>query len=270
MRKFLASMLLAFTLLLVNDVLAQTAMFGTNPQHSGVYNSSFPSDVKLIKKWKFKTKGMIFSSAVVVNDIIYFGSDDSCLYAIDTTGTQKWKFKSNGIVRSTPAVKDTVAYFNNYEGMFYAINTNTGNELWHFTTDGEIHFSGVGLFGATPSNILYDDPWDFYISSPVINDTTIYFGSGRNVYAINASNGNQIWKYTTSDIIHSTPAVLNGIIYFGGWSGNLYALDALTGYEKWKYATGIDPSHLMQGIQSSPSIVDSMVVLVQGMHMFIC
>jgi eukaryotic-like serine/threonine-protein kinase len=259
--RVLAGLILCTVLITLSyNAKSQTAMFGVNPQHTGVYISNLPSDLLLVKKWKFKTDGMIFSSAVVINDIIYFGSDDSCLYALDTTGVLKWKFKSNGIIRSTPAIKDTIAYFNNYGGTFYAINTNTGKEIWSFLTEGEKHFSMIGLFGWTPSNLLMNDPWDFYTSSPVILDTVIYFGSGLNLYALGLTSRKQLWKYAAEDVVHSTPAVTDSMIYFGCWNGKFYALNAVTGKFKWDYITGVDPSHLMQGIQSSPSIVDTIVV----------
>ena len=34
-------------------------------------------------KWKFKTKGKIFSSPVVSDGVVYFGSSDNHLYAVD-------------------------------------------------------------------------------------------------------------------------------------------------------------------------------------------
>lgn len=232
-----------FTLLLLLamgtcNVFSQTTMFNVDPQHSGVYNSNFAPDLLMSTKWKFKTNGKIFSSAVVLNDVIYFGSDDSCLYALNNNGTLNWKFKSNGKVCSTPAVKDTVVYFNNYGGMFYAVNTKTGKEIWSYKTDGEKK---------------YDD-WDFYLSSPVIVDTMVYFGSGNNMYALNIAKAEFAWKYAAAGLIHSSPAVSNEMIYFGSWDGKLYALNAKTGTKSWTFTTGA-------GIASSPSVIDTIVLI---------
>lgn len=262
MKKCTVFFILALTLLIAKTLEAQTAMFGVNPQHSGVYQSDFPSELNLVKKWKFKTNGKIFSSAAVLNDVIYFGSDDSCLYALDNTGSQKWKFKSNGKICSTPAVKDSVIYFNNYGGMFYAVNTKTGKEVWSFKTDGESPRTGKGLNWCTPKDMVMADPWDFYLSSPVIADSRIYFGSGATVYAINLETKELIWKYTAPDIIHSTPAISDGMIYFGCWDSKLYALNLLTGTLVWSFQSGLDPVNRgMEGIQSSPSVVDSLVII---------
>jgi eukaryotic-like serine/threonine-protein kinase len=262
MKKSSVLFLIATMLFIANLLHAQTAMFGVTPQHSNVYSSSFPSELKLEKKWKFKTNGMIFSSAVVVNDVIYFGSDDSCLYALDASGTQKWKFKSNGTIRSTPAVNDSIVFFNNYGGMFYAVSCKTGLEKWSCKTDGESPRTGKGLNWGTPKDLVMTDNWDFYLSSPVIVDTMVYFGSGKNVYAVNLKKNEIVWKYTASDIVHSSPAVSDGMIYFGCWDSKLYALNVHTGSPVWSYQTGLDMgNHGAEGIQSSPSIIDSLVII---------
>jgi len=245
-----------------NDTQAQTAMFGTNPRHTGVYNSSIPNHITLTKKWVYKTGGKIFSSAVVANGVICFGSDDGYLYAINTTGKLKWKFKSDGKICSSPAIKGSVVYFNNSKGMFYAINVQTGKKIWSFKTDGESLRTGKGLNGSTPKDMVMTDIWDFYLSSPVIADDVVYFGSGVNVYAINLKNHQVVWKFTAPNVVHSSPAVYDGMIYFGCWDGNLYALNAATGSKIWNFQTGIDnENHWMEGIQSSPSVVDTLVVI---------
>ena len=260
-RKF-GFILFAMSLYMANCAHAQTAMFGTNPQHTGVYNSDIPDSIVLTKKWSYKTNGKIFSSAIVVNGVTYFGSDDGYLYAIDTAGKLKWKFRSGGKICSSPALKDSVVYFNNYKGMFYAINIKTGKMIWSFKTDGESPRTGKGLNGSTPKNMVMSDTWDFYLSSPVIANNVVYVGSGVHVYAINLSDHQVIWKFTAPDIVHSSPAVYDGMLYVGCWDSNLYALNAATGTKIWSFQTGTDPvNHWMEGIQSSPSVIDSVVVI---------
>lgn len=263
-RKALECMALLFAIISTSsNLFSQSLMFGGNANHSGsIYNSEFPSDVVLTKKWALKTNGKIFGTAAVKDNMIYFGSDDSCLYAIAANGNLKWKFKTQGKIRSSPAIKDTVLYFNNYEGMFYALDTRTGDEIWSFLTDGEDVNKAKGLFGWEPKDKILDDPWDFYQSSPVYKDTIIYFGCGKNMYALNIRNGSLVWKFETPKVIHSTPAVSDGKVYFGCWDSKVYAVNALTGEKVWDYQTGLDANlNMMTGIQSSPSVIDSLVVV---------
>ncbi len=44
-----------------------------------------------------------------------------------------------------------------------------------------------------------------------------------NLYALNASTGALLWKYTTGSLVQSSPAVVNGMVYIGSIDGNLYA-----------------------------------------------
>ena len=221
-----------------NSTYAQTTMFGVTPNHSGQYNSEFPSDIILEKKWSFKTGAEIFSSAVIKDGHVFFGSDDSCMYAVDTLGIQSWKFKSNGKIRSTPIICDSLICFNNYANRFYALDSKNGEEIWSFETGGDAQY----------------DNWDFLQSSPVYEDTVAYFGSGNIIYAINLKNGEQIWQFQTSGIVHSTPALNEGKLFFGCWDNSLYALDAFTGEKLWEFETN-------SGIPSSPSVVDSFVFI---------
>ncbi len=64
------------------------------------------------EKWKFKTGDQVASSPAVSDGVVYFGSDDSYLYAVDIkTGQEKWKFKTGDEVFSSPAISDGVVYF---------------------------------------------------------------------------------------------------------------------------------------------------------------
>ena len=66
----------------------------------------------------------------------------------------------------------------------------------------------------------------------------IYFGSiNQNVYALDASTGDELWSYTTGGPVESSPAVVNGVVYVGSQDHNLYALNARTGAKLWSYAT---------------------------------
>ena len=48
-------------------------------------------------------------------------------------------------------------------------------------------------------------------SSPAIADGKVYVGSDdKNVYCLDADNGNKIWSYTTSGEVDSSPAIADG------------------------------------------------------------
>ena len=72
--------------------------------------------------WRFEPGGGELSSPTVANGIVYIGSTDNCLYALDAAmGEQLWRFETGFWVASRPAVVDGVIYFGSVDGYVYAI-----------------------------------------------------------------------------------------------------------------------------------------------------
>ncbi len=255
------SALLVLILICATACAQDSAMFRGDPLHSGVYTSPAVGAPGKIK-WRFQTKGHVLSSPAVAGDLVYVGSNDHHLYAIDReSGAEKWKFKTESRVTSSPAVAGGLVYFGSFDGAFYAVDATTGQQKWKFETAGERRYSGTRLHGLQPAGESMPDPWDFYLSSPVIGQGLVYFGSGDGyVYALDARTGAMKWRFRTGDVVHASPALANGLLYVGSWDTYFYALDAVTGKEKWRFKTGEDPQfHNQVGIPSSPTVVDGMV-----------
>ncbi len=251
---------LCLSTLLVSTGVAQS-MFGHNPARTGEAPGSGPK-VLTSPKWTFKTGGWVIGSAVVDRDTVYVGSDDRNIYALDrATGAERWRFATKGHVRSTPAVAGSMVYAGSYDGAFYALDTATGKPRWVFQTGGERRFEARGLHGQKPASQTIPDFWDFYLSSPLVSDGIVYFGSGDgHVYALAADTGALVWRFKTGNVVHASPALSDGVLYIGSWDAHLYALDAKTGAERWRFKTGEDPeNHNQTGIQSSPAVKDGVV-----------
>jgi outer membrane protein assembly factor BamB len=240
---------------------AETAMFRGDPQHSGVYRT-VPLRQFTGVKWKFKTNGYVVSSPALADGVVYFGSTDGTLYAVDRdAGTLKWKAATGSRVVSSPAVANGIVYFGSYDGKFYALDATSGKLKWKFKTEGEHRFEGKHLHGSQPVAETMPDPFDVYLSSPVLWQGNVYFGSGDgNIYALSADSGALDWKFRTGDVVHASPAIADGTLYVGSWDSYFYALDAASGKEKWRFKTGVDPDIFNQvGIQSSAAVYDGMV-----------
>lgn len=240
---------------------AGTATFRGDAQHSGVYESGSLPTLRSVK-WKFETKGQVISSPAVADGTVFVGSTDNRLYAVDrATGVQRWVFDSKARITSSPAVANGVVYFGSYDGSFYAVDAKTGTAKWTFATGGERRFAAKRLHGATPAAETMPDPFDFYLSSPVVVNGLVYFGSGDgNVYALDAASGALKWKVQTGDVVHASPAVADGLVFVGSWDSYFYALDAKTGAQRWRFKTGEDAViHNQVGIQSSAAVVDGIV-----------
>jgi outer membrane protein assembly factor BamB len=207
----------------------RAVMYRGGPQRTGIYDTKGVAKLSGVK-WQFQTGGPVWSSPVVANGVVYFGSDDGHLYAVDAqTGQEKWRFKTEDDVRSSPAIANGVAYVVSYDGNLYAVNIQTGQQVWKFTLFGD------DIAKIRPS---YDD----YLSSPAVANGIVYVGSPdprHGFYAIDAQTGQEKWSFKKQegmiDMVRSSPAVSGDTVYFGGDFDSFHALDANTGQPKWTF-----------------------------------
>jgi len=260
MMKWPASVAL-FVGTLATALAAPPAMFRVDARHTGVYDAGGLAQLHGVK-WTFRTGAAVISSPAIANGTVYVGSSDHNLYALDAaSGALRWKFATGGRVTSSPAVAAGRVYFASFDSNLYALDAASGALVWTFTTAGERRFSGRHLHGAEPAAEVVPDPFDVFLSSPVVVAGLVYFGSGDgNVYALDAISGKLRWKFHTDNVIHASPAVAGGTLYVGSWDSYFYALDAASGRQRWRFKTGEDPKINNQvGIQSSAVVADDIV-----------
>jgi len=180
----------------------------------------------------------IHSSPTVVDGIIYFGSQDRYLYAVDAdTGTKLWEFGTNGFVESSPAVVDGVVYFGSNDSNFYALDAKTGDPLWNFS--------------ANRSNQ----------SSPAVAEGMVFFGSDdSHIYALDAKTGEKVWEYETDNHVISSPAIDKGILYICSLDNFMYALQANNGRFRLQV--------LVNATTSSPAVKDDIVYFNSSGNLF--
>src|SRR6516225_2619235 len=173
----------------------------------------------------------------------------------------RWTFSAGGELVSSPAVVAGLVYFNSYDSTFYAVDEFTGQLKWKFSTNGELRFAAKHIHGMDPAPELMPDPFDFFLSSPVVANGVVYFGSGDHyVYAVDAATGALKWKFRTGDVVHATPAFADNVLYVGSWDSYFYALNANTGKQLWRFKTGEDQAiHNQIGIQSSSAVSEGIV-----------
>src|SRR5512146_2690449 len=194
-------MALAANLLLLS-LAADPAMFRGGPDLSGVYLT--PTGITT-SAWKFTTGARVLSSPAISGGVVYIGSSDRYLYAIDARdGMLRWKFQTRGAVASSPAVEGGSVYFTSADGNLYAVGAADGKLRWRFQTEGERRFTAPGIHGAIPRMEMMPDPFDVFLSSPAVAGGAVYFGSGdRHVYAVDAASGRLKWKFATGNVVHA-------------------------------------------------------------------
>ena len=62
--------------------------------------------------WKFKSNGVVYSTPAVYKDIVYAGSCDGFVYALNLDGGLEWKFNTFSRIMNTSlvAVNDAVFF----------------------------------------------------------------------------------------------------------------------------------------------------------------
>jgi serine/threonine-protein kinase len=168
------------------------AQFHFTPSHSGrnpyenVLNRKSARDLGL--SWSYPTGLIVESTPAVVNGVLYAGSADSNVYAVDaSSGSGLWQFTTGNVVASSPAVVNGAVYVGSDDYNLYALKASTGAKLWQFTTGNEVE------------------------SFPAAANGVVYVGSDdNNVYALNASTGAGVWQFTTGGEVSSSPVVANG------------------------------------------------------------
>jgi outer membrane protein assembly factor BamB len=106
-------------------------------------NKTVAFDVSGGYKWEYKTDGPVYSSPAADGDLLFFGSDDTKLYALNVSGSTPvslWNFTANGAIRSSSAVAGGMVFFGSDNHTLYALNEATGELVWSWATTNAAKF----------------------------------------------------------------------------------------------------------------------------------
>jgi eukaryotic-like serine/threonine-protein kinase len=113
---------------------------------------------------------------------------------------------------------------------------------------GNVH--GTGVYVTKGIRQLSGLKWEFKagdkgtVTTPAIQDSTVYFGHRGHVYAVDTETGTEKWNRELDNQGTSAPAVVSDTVYVGGWE-ELFALSTDSGGIKWSFAPedGSDDSY---------------------------
>jgi len=231
-------------------------MFMGDARHAGIASANPVDITKLKPVWRHRLAAEVSASPVVAGNSLYIAAENGNLYAFDlTTHKQVWLYRAEGGIGSTPAFAEGKLYILSRDGYMTALDAMTGKALWRFKTGGEARFGVPGGYGMPKADIT-PDPWDFWLSSPLVQDGRVYFGSSDHyVYALNTVTGKEIWRFEADDSIHAAPALSDGRLFIGTWGTRFYALDARTGVKLWDFQGGKDADiGILQGFSAAPTV----------------
>ncbi len=150
------------------------------------------------------------SSPVVALGLVYIGSADGNVYAVDAgTGKIAWTFRTAEKVRATPAIDQGSLYIGSWDGTFYKLDALSGSLQWKALLWGQIQ------------------------STALVANGLVYTASRKaSVVALDLQSGEKKWEYPygANMWVESSPQLVGNVIYVGS-SGNrvVLGMDSLTG-----------------------------------------
>lgn len=168
--------------------------------------------------WQFAGNGAPLTSPVVANGRVVFGSGDHNVYALDAkTGAITWTGTTGYVFTADPAIANGVVVIGDQGGNIDGFDLQTGKSLWSFSA------GTIDVAAATAGDIAY------------------LVSEDHSVYALNISNGQQVWQYGMDDYAQFSPVLAGNRVIAANRAGQLLALDAKTGKLAWKVALNGTP-----------------------------
>jgi outer membrane protein assembly factor BamB len=272
------------------DVLPSWSQFHNTSDHLGVQTAETilgKSNVsQLATGWSVVTGGPITSSPVVSNGIVYFGSADHSIYAVNaTTGSVLWTKVTGDEADSAPAVYADVLYYASNDGILYALNPTTGATLWTYNlgisvksnlvaANGMIYVATVGNGGpvygtiraistSTHAQVWSYSPFVNTYFSPAVGSGKVFQGFENNIlYALDQNTGALKWTATTGGALQGSATVSGTTVYVPANDSYLYAFDVNTGALKWKSLTA--PLDTAAVVKVAPVVYNNKVYVSTG------
>jgi len=157
-----------------------------------------------------------------------------------------WKIDFDGS-GSSPVIADGVLYVGSFDGAVYALDPSNGRLRWRFQT-GEGFTSGPQVITVPPGTTVpemmskalaqVETGKKEVQATPVVESGTVFVGSrDLNLYALDATTGRKKWAFTTGGMIYTSAIVANGKVYVVSEDAVLYAIDATSGEKRWGFET---------------------------------
>jgi len=189
-----------------------------SPEQRGVAEGQLADELELV--WSVEVGGAVTSSPVVQDGIVYFGSDDQHLWALDAeTGEERWSFATEDIIEAPPLLLGGKVYIGSSDFYIYCLDAKSGEEVWRVPTDDKI-LGAVNWFEGAEGVRLVVGSYD------------------TRVYCLDPADGSKQWVYVTENYVNGTPAIERDRIVFGGCDAYLHVVSGATGEALQKVLLG--------------------------------
>lgn len=237
-------------------VFSDTAQFRGGPSHTGRYAGADFSALGGVA-WTACTGGAVRSSAAIADRVVYIGSGDGVLRALDLeSGALRWGYEAGAPLASSPAVAGDRVVAVDRVGVIHGVERGSGRVAWVVATGADLPLPW-GREG-----------WDYFTSSPTVVDGVAVVAGGDGVLRrLRLEDGALLGETDLGTRLRSSPAVHDGRGFVGGADGVVYAVELATGRVVWRHETegaalvSADHGYDRRTVQASPAVADGRVYI---------
>ncbi len=177
------------------------------------------------------------SSPLLLNGVLYLGSWDGKVYALDVkTHRFRWSTQTDAEVDSSAAYDRGMLFIGNNAGHLYALDPRTGRIRWRASSYS--HFPNGR---------------EYFYTTPAVAYGRVFIGNtDGTLYAYGERTGDLLWAQRAGTYVYTSAAVWRRTVYVGTYDGYFSAFDAATGRLRWKYAAA-------GAVHGAPTVMDGLV-----------
>jgi outer membrane protein assembly factor BamB len=202
--------------------------------------------------WSFTAGAPVTSGIAVAGGLVYLGSVDNNVYALNARdGAKAWSYATGGPIQgSGVAVAGGAVYIGSNDKNIYALHAGHGREIWKFATPypvdsgfavvkDTVYGGTIGVtcyaLSASKGRELWDNTTGGTLQGIATDGQAVYAGCvNAAVVALRAGGGQVLWTFPASGPVLSGITVADGVVYAGG-DDTVYALSARDGSKLWSF-----------------------------------
>jgi outer membrane protein assembly factor BamB len=192
------------------------------------------------KVWEFRIEAPLRCWPLVAGGRVFLAGCDERLHAVDVmSGKEIAGVDIDGPTGSTPALLGDRIFFGTESGSFYAIDISSMEPDWQHpaveSSSTQSRFAIRSAAAACQRAVIYGD-------------------QGKQVHALNPTNGEPLWHIRARSRVESSPVIVGDRVYVATSRGRIFSLAVDSGDAGWHFDAG-------GRFSASPAVADGKLVI---------
>lgn len=226
--------------------------------------------------WKRAGESPIHASANTDGQVILYANDQGDIFAVDREGQLRWQAKAADRVNGAAAVAGPLAYVAGCDANLLALRLADGKEAFTFAlpalAPGSAAARGQQVVVATDQGRVVcvsadgkQELWRFqtdeqammYASPAVSEQYVVVGGRDRQIRALDARTGKQVWSFRTRGDVDASPIIAGDVVVVVSRDRRLYLLELKTGRKLWEFTAG-------RAMTATPAVAGGVIVIADS------